>query len=446
MGSDSAFTTRSPAAVRPISPAVTHTSPPTRTPDASVLRSDSKVSSWSRREDENRTAPAWNIHQYGYMGGASQGNQGVSFGGRRQIIGNNVEVPNKAEKDARLHQREAEEEQARQRALEERIAEEKRMQAEAEAEEARARAEEQARWEQATREAQERERLQAEETALEEQRAKAEDQRKRQEAQRVREQEQREVDEEKQRRALWDAERRAQESAPPDAAPTPQSSNESERIRELERQLAEAKERERQYQLGSSSPAEPIKEVAGHDEDERLFLRQQHAAAQAEKATSTPTPPPRNVASPKLKHPFARPARPFEPPKAEPVQTSQPLFASAPSGATPSEHPYSSGPAASQNRTDRFLSSNPAPQATGPSSHYPSEMGMTSESERRAEDQRREASQAKTKAGGWASKSLLEREMERERERQREWEENQMRKMDGSGSKPLGPRAMGPRS
>ena len=50
---------------------------------------------------------------------------------------------------------------------------------------------------------------------------------------------------------------------------------------------------------------------------------------------------------------------------------------------------------------------------------------MTSEAERQAEDARRAASQKKTKAGGWASKSLLEREMERERERQQEWEESQ---------------------
>lgn len=50
---------------------------------------------------------------------------------------------------------------------------------------------------------------------------------------------------------------------------------------------------------------------------------------------------------------------------------------------------------------------------------------MTSESERLAEDARRTDSQTKTKAGGWASKSLLEREMERERARQREWEDAQ---------------------
>lgn len=44
------------------------------------------VSSWSSKDDEKKSIPAWNIHQYGYMGGASQGNMGVSFGGRRQIV------------------------------------------------------------------------------------------------------------------------------------------------------------------------------------------------------------------------------------------------------------------------------------------------------------------------------------------------------------------------
>jgi len=61
-------------------------------------------------------------------------------------------------------------------------------------------------------------------------------------------------------------------------------------------------------------------------------------------------------------------------------------------------------------------------------------MGMTSTSERAAEDARRMESQKKTKAGGWASKSLLEREMERERERQREWEEAQVGRANGGGA------------
>lgn len=57
------------------------------------------VSSWSKKADEGATTPAWNIHQYGYMGGASQGNQGISFGGRRQITTPAPKVPSLAEKE-----------------------------------------------------------------------------------------------------------------------------------------------------------------------------------------------------------------------------------------------------------------------------------------------------------------------------------------------------------
>jgi hypothetical protein len=58
-----------------------------------------------------------------------------------------------------------------------------------------------------------------------------------------------------------------------------------------------------------------------------------------------------------------------------------------------------------------------------PQQTYARELGATAE--RDGEDRRRIQSQQQTKAGGWASKSLLEREMERERERQKEWEEAQ---------------------
>lgn len=73
---------------------------------------------------------------------------------------------------------------------------------------------------------------------------------------------------------------------------------------------------------------------------------------------------------------------------------------------------------------------------------------MSSTAERAEEDARRKASQARTSAGGLASKSLLEREMEQERERQREWEEAQMTRSTGSGTipppatRPLGPREL----
>ena len=85
---------------------------------------------------------------------------------------------------------------------------------------------------------------------------------------------------------------------------------------------------------------------------------------------------------------------------------------------------------ANQNRVDRFLASNRPPVAPKPASHRPQDYTTTSEVD--AENSRREASQQKTRAGGWASKSLLEREMERERERQREWEENQKETQDAA--------------
>ena len=74
-------------------------------------------------------------------------------------------------------------------------------------------------------------------------------------------------------------------------------------------------------------------------------------------------------------------------------------------------------------RTERYLAANPAPQAAPAPTTYSRE--LDSVGERDAEDRRRAAAQQQTKAGGWASKSLLEREMEMERQRQREWEEAQ---------------------
>src|ERR1700728_1594594 len=72
-----------------------------------------QVSSWSKKDDEGNTAPAWNIHQYGYMGGASQGNQGVSFGARRQITAAAPSVPSLADKERRRKEEQAEAERRR---------------------------------------------------------------------------------------------------------------------------------------------------------------------------------------------------------------------------------------------------------------------------------------------------------------------------------------------
>lgn len=123
-----------PGAPRNASPAL-RTEPSKSTPVNGGLASSSSpgVSSWSKRTDEAATTPAWNIHQYGYMGGASQGNQGISFGGRRQITTPAPQVPSLAEKERRRREADAETERLRVQAEE---AERKRL-VEIEAEEKR---------------------------------------------------------------------------------------------------------------------------------------------------------------------------------------------------------------------------------------------------------------------------------------------------------------------
>ncbi len=105
------------------------------------------VTSWSSKKDEGVTAPAWNIHQYGYMGGASQGNQGIAFGARRQITSPAPAIPSLAEKERIRRGEEAENERLRQMVEE---AERKRR-VEREAEEEQAKIEQERRWEEETR-------------------------------------------------------------------------------------------------------------------------------------------------------------------------------------------------------------------------------------------------------------------------------------------------------
>ncbi|CEO60001.1 Putative Calponin domain protein [Penicillium brasilianum] len=416
----------------------------TRNGRASSNASDS-YSSWSKKGDEGATSPAWNIHQYGYMGGASQGNQGIAFGARRQITTPRPAVPSLAEKEKR---RREEEERIRQENADREEAERIHYQQQEE-EEARAKAEEQQRWEEETARLREKERQQME---MEKQRW---DEEKRQweeeEQRRVAEEqatEERLEQERQRRRGANDARLNGQflsqyQAVQPrsvsggSAAGVPDETPESRRIKELERELALAKEREQQYQSERQSvqpqsgneprppsqsrqrPA-PVPPKPSYDlsslEQERRMLRgewqkhQEMPAASEEFETAedeqAPPPPPRPLPEPVASPKPALPARDLP---AAPRPLPDPAAYSANRGR--------------ENRVDRFLSSNPAPQAPAPSTHRPRDYSTTSEVD--AENQRRIESQEKTRAGGWASKSLLEREMERERERQREWEENQ---------------------
>ncbi|KAI4647224.1 uncharacterized protein J4E79_010375 [Alternaria viburni] len=388
------------------------------------------VSSWSKKVDEGSTAPAWNIHQYGYMGGASQGNQGISFGGRRQITSAGPHVPNLAEKERLRRERAAEEERLRLQAEEA----ENIRRVEREAEEERIRIEEEQKWEEETRKQQE-----AKQARLDQQKREWEEQERQwklEEEQRQREEREAQdrIDAETRRkRAGSDARLKGQYLSEYQAEKvrSPRSRRgsseepnaERDRIRELERQLEEAKERERQYQA----------EREGRLSDKKVRSRSKSRTRERSKSRARPAPPPR-APSPQDSNvswaqaddreylrkqwdqtqrqparPLPEPAAPSLPTRPLPEPTTRPL---------PDPAAYTK-----QSRTDRYLSSNPAPTPPKPQTYIPPE--LTSTSEQRGEDARRAAAQTKTKAAGWASKSLLEREMERERERQKEWEESQ---------------------
>ena len=451
------------------------------------------TSSWSRKQDEGVTSPAWNIAQYGYMGGASQGNMGVSFGARRQITSAGPHVPTLAEKEKKRREQEAEEERMR-------AEEEHRRQLEQEAEEERARQEEEERWAEEERKLKEK--------AAEEKRKWEEDERKWKLEEERRQQEEREaqallVKERQQTRSKSDARLQGQFLSEYQAEQKlgrrerSKSPGPSGRVAELERELELARERERQYQQEREerikarqhqatenvdysnrmkredrpSPASRQHSQDSWVADEREYLRKEWQKQHDQEETA-PLMPPRHQAAPptpaRLREEMAPPMPPrrrsdvappmpprresqatepessgwSSPEPKEPVRlvqnrtgpSSRPLPNPAAHAAkSPPPPKYQSTVPSidsshhqSQSRTDRFLSSNPAPQAPEPNTTYASELGaFDSASERDAENRRRIESQKATKAGGWASKSLLEREMEMERQRQREWEEGQ---------------------
>ena len=380
-------------------------------------------SSWANRSDMGATAPAWNIAQYGWTGGASQGNQGIMFGGRRQITTPAPSVPSLAEKERRRREQEAEAERLKIQAEE---AELKRR-VEREAEEERQQAEEARRWEEETRKRKEKERIEAEE---EKRRWEAEERRwKEEEEIRLREEKEVEsrLDKERQRRRAGSDAKLKGQFLSQYQAEQQHTSVESDRIKELERQLEEAKERERQYE---------------RERQEKIHLDAKQslpAAPHMNPSSVTPeqTPEPSDVEGDSWQAserdylrqewnnnqlPPAQPPRPLPVPKAQ----APPITETMPASSRPLPDPAAYRPQPlNPNRTDRYLSSNPPPPTALAASHIPSEAAFSSTSERAAEDSRRLASQNTTKAGGWASKSLLEREMERERQRQEEWEEAQ---------------------
>lgn len=538
--------TKAPSADRALSPALTggsmgSQSSSNNNPARSWSSGVAAVSSWSSRKDEGVTQPAWNIHQYGYMGGASQGNQGISFGARRQITSPAPAVPSLAEKERRRKEKAEEERRAREQAEARRAEEEERE-----------KADEGRRWEEETRLLREGERRRVEE----QKKQWAEQERKWKEEEEVRRREQERLQAallplkppEKPRvssssilrgQTLSQYQREQHDAVSGLGRGTDGLADEAEvhetpeqkRVLDLEKQLEEARERERVYQAEREERLQREKERGSRpgtgmgeaprpeskDEsdvswvsDERDFLRREwqsaheappplrtdseavRAGAQQQQmhlksersppiGSSRPLPLPTttDISTTQRQHPlpFRRPPsastqRAFDgaasasaspqqqqtPPQSDSasslpspvtdsrIPSSSPLGSIARPLPTPDKElqPYQSPhpqPLLPKNRHDAYLSIHPAPETASPRISTSREAGDT-EAEQAALRDGRRAAQARTKAGAWASSSLLEREMERERERQREWEEGMRERGVGGGGRRgiMGPR------
>ncbi|RMD41586.1 hypothetical protein DV735_g3516, partial [Chaetothyriales sp. CBS 134920] len=246
------------------------------------LATGGTVSSWSNKTDQGTTVPAWNIHQYGYMGGASQGKLGVAFGARRQITSPAPEVPSLAEKEKQV--REKIEREQRQREAE---AEQARL------EEEQARRDEQQRWAEETRKLREQEAADA--TREQEERRLGIER----ETAAAQEREAALAKERSRQRATTDALLNGQflsqyqadqaQARPATSSQPAAAAREAQRIAELERQVKEL-----QRQVTGSQPSHSTPEVAtatattAHEDDwaaserEHLRARIRISAARAE--------------------------------------------------------------------------------------------------------------------------------------------------------------------
>lgn len=427
------------------------------------------VSSWSKKGDEGATTPAWNIHQYGYMGGASQGNQGISFGGRRQITTPAPNVPSLAEKERKKREQEAEEERLRLQAEE---AEHKRR-VEREAEEERERIAEEQRWEEETARKREIEKRRVEEEKRrwdeEERKWKEEEElRAREEAEaetKTARQRQGEVQSRPQLQGQYLSQYKAEQLQKPSMSgrEDPERAAERDRVKELERQLVEAKEREAKYererqerleadqgrntertsrssdnvqQDRSRSRSRTAPSHAHQDNedswgaDERDYLRKEWSSRNAEPAP--PEQPPRTLLTTQ-NVPLQQPPRPLPHFDGPPQQLPRPLptpqaSSPAPQGVdelspTPSPPPISSLPPRPLPNPASYVSSprQPSPQRKSPFAR-PISPAISSPT---PPPQSKHTTTPTKKPPFAKPSSLLSREMELDRLRQQEWEEAQ---------------------
>lgn len=402
------------------------------------------VSSWSTRGDEGRTAPAWNIHQYGFMGGANQGNQHVSFMSRRQITSPDPSLPpSLAEKERR--RKEVEKEVERQRVLAKNAEQNKRQELEAKDERDRL-LEEEERWRDETRRLRE---VEQEEVEAEKRRWDEEQRRWKEGEEEGRLREERPLGgqqshERNQRpdirlRGQFLSQYQAEQDRTSSKGPNEASGSASEiqRSEDFGRLFEPVKEPERQPYLGRQERLKNDRNLGGYvsgeqggdespesgrpqvlpktshvddwQESERDYLRKEWQTHNDTKMQQQRPPPP-HTAKPILSETASMTEVKVERDRSRPLPSPRPL-------PNPSAH------APNLNRTNSYLSATPAAAPVHPDSHRPADYPTTIDVE--WENQGRQDSQARTRAGGRGPKSLLEKEMEDERRRQREWEKAQ---------------------
>ena len=453
---------------------------PTKSPSKNGSTSPTVASSWLKKEHEGATSPGWNAAHYGYLGGANQGKLGISFGGRRQIISAGPCVPNVAEKERVRQEKEADEERIR--------LEKEEEQRRIEAEEERARLQEEKMWEEETDRQRVREiRKQEEEKRRWEEEERqwklTEELRKREDEEaEARIEEQRRRARSRSREPKLQGQYLSQYQAGQGTGSN--GSSYSKRIRELEKELELARQREAEYQARRKKPGDRSSSKSrsrsrsrprlptrmdSWSKDEREVLRTpRHTSPQDTEFRSpvveevlppksprsrpvltanAPRPRPESkrmgggrplpdptVPSPvkvNNHHTAGRPLPEAPAPQKSPrrIPSPQPSPRKMPS---PRPHPPEPKPeilsprprqATPANRIGPFEASKPTLSSSSPATTYGRDLGL--DPLQGAVDSQPQESRTTAKPSGWASKSLLEREMEMERQRQKEWEQAQ---------------------
>ncbi|KAF3932215.1 Transgelin [Dactylellina cionopaga] len=378
------------AATPAMSPAATGKSKP-------PVPSKAAVSSWSKATDELTTAPAWNIHQYGYMGGASQGTQNVVIGARRQITTAAPHVPSLREKEERRKQQE-EEVDARRVVEDARAAEEERER----------QRQQEAMW--LRKEEEQRKKKLDEEQSIrtrrdletrEQDMAEQEKIQLREEARLLREAEDTKRKEyEKRLQEERAAQDRMEYQESSRFRPSHQEhvavSSESDHIKELERQLEEARARERAHLEGKPQTSAPRTITPPNDSEERDSLR----SAWQENQTRPPRPVPAKPAA------FTHGAR-----------------------AAQRQREMQDEDDAEESIAREQKSASPAPP-TPPRNTTPAATTSPLASTRWGFKGARGGSSAAGRPAPSGAMSIVQREMELERQRQKEWERNQQQLAD----------------